>query len=782
MQDGVDSATDKVNDLGNQFEETGDKTSIIETGLKAITDKLGEMNLPPALETGLSNLSSMLGGLDPKVMAVVGGVGLIGSIGVKSATDAEGAMKSFQAQTDVTNDELQLYNDIMIDIYNGNYGESFEDVAGAMALVKQQIDGINDSDLQLITGGALTLRDTFDMDLNETIRGTDQLMTVFGVDAQTAMDLMATGAQNGLNYTDELGDNISEYSGTFAQAGYSAEEYFQLLQNGSDNGAYNLDKVNDAINEVTTRLEDGTIEENMSMFSRSTQDVFQAWKSGQATQKDVIDSIVSDISNCTNEQEKLTMASTAFGTMGEDANTKFVESLTPVGDTYSNVNGAMQNVQATASGSLSASLEELSRNFNTLLIPIVQLLIPVLNLLVQVLTVIVQTIANVISWIVQFCTNWEFAVQVVTNVWNMFTSVFGQAVNAVVSGFTEEWNNLVTWWSGVIQSVVDFVVGLWNGFTQTFSQAVNAVVTGFQTEWQNLCDFWGNVISTAIAVFQGLWDGLVTWFTNLINGIVTFFTNAWNNLYSFFSTILSNISGIFRSVWEGMVNNAVTILNGFIGNVKSIVNGIKQTIQGIIDFVTGVFTGNWQKAWNGVKNIFSGIWNSLSGVVSNVWNNILGLFSNGGKIFSGVVNGISNVFRTIVNNLISGINRVIATPFNTINGILNGIRNISVLGAKPFAGLWSANPLPVPRIPMLERGGVLKKGQVGLLEGNGAEAVVPLDRNKAWIRAVAKDMLNIMPQVQNKTNNQTVNFYQPVETADQVARALRLQQRYGLAG
>ena len=35
---------------------------------------------------------------------------------------------------------------------------------------------------------------------------------------------------------------------------------------------------------------------------------------------------------------------------------------------------------------------------------------------------------------------------------------------------------------------------------------------------------------------------------------------------------------------------------------------------------------------------------------------------------------------------------------------------------------------------------MLERGQVGLLEGNGAEAVVPLHQNKQWISAVARDM------------------------------------------
>ena len=34
----------------------------------------------------------------------------------------------------------------------------------------------------------------------------------------------------------------------------------------------------------------------------------------------------------------------------------------------------------------------------------------------------------------------------------------------------------------------------------------------------------------------------------------------------------------------------------------------------------------------------------------------------------------------------------------------------------------------------------LEKGQVGLLEGNGAEAVVPLEKNTGWIRKVANQI------------------------------------------
>ena len=194
--------------------------------------------------------------------------------------------------------------------------------------------------------------------------------------------------------------------------------------------------------------------------------------------------------------------------------------------------------------------------------------------------------------------------------------------------------------------------------------------------------------------------------------------------------------------------------------------------------------GTWfdQNVLQPIKTVFTTVWNTIYDTVKGIWDNILKLFSSGGKIFSGVVDGVANVFKTIVNTLISGINKVIAIPFKTINGLLNTIRNASFLGISPFKGLWEQNPLPVPKIPKLEKGGILKKGQVGFLEGNGAEAVVPLDRNKYWIKAVAKEFDRNVPQTVTNNKEQIVNFYTPVSSPSEVSRKMRIDARLGLIG
>lgn len=261
----------------------------------------------------------------------------IGTKAMDAYSETENAVIKVNAYFGETGQAAEESANVIKAVYSDGVGESMDSVADAVLIVKKNLGDLSETDLTNLTQQAITLDELYGIDMNETLRGVNSLMQQYGLTAQEAMDYIVVGTQNGLDKTNELGDNLSEYAGKFSQAGYSASEYFQLLDNGLKNGAYNLDKVNDAINEVTTRLVDGTIGESIGSFSTKTQELFTSWQNGGATQKQVIDSIVADIGNCTNQQEALNLAALAFGTMAEDGNLKFITSLTSVGSTYDSV-------------------------------------------------------------------------------------------------------------------------------------------------------------------------------------------------------------------------------------------------------------------------------------------------------------------------------------------------------------------------------------------------------------------------------------------------------------
>lgn len=113
------------------------------------------------------------------------------------------------------------------------------------------------------------------------------------------------------------------------------------------------------------------------------------------------------------------------------------------------------------------------------------------------------------------------------------------------------------------------------------------------------------------------------------------------------------------------------------------------------------------------------------------------VFSTGGQIFSGIKEGIEKTFKTVVNGIIDGINKIVKVPFDAINGVIGKIKIVEIASYKPFDFLPT---ISVPQIPRLWQGGILEKGETGFLEGNGAEAVVPLERNKYWIKRVTEEL------------------------------------------
>lgn len=212
--------------------------------------------------------------------------------------------------------------------------------------------------------------------------------------------------------------------------------------------------------------------------------------------------------------------------------------------------------------------------------------------------------------------------------------------------------------------------------------AITALVTAFMVLWEN-CDgfrqFWID-----------LWDGIKLAFEAVVEWL---------------GQACASVGQFFVDAWEG----------------------IKQAWSAVGDWFGGI--------WTGIKDTFSSVSTWFEDTFSAAWSAVKNVFSATGEVFLNIGTGILDALKTVVNAIIEGLNLIIKLPFEGLNGILNTISGLSIAGVEPFKWLtWRA---PVPQIPLLAKGGVLERGQVGLLEGDGAEAVVPLERNTGWIRRVA---------------------------------------------
>lgn len=348
----VEKTKSKLNSFNEQLDKTRDEFDKVANGVENLENKSNKTDLSKVkkemdeVKSSADNLKSAVGGALKEAGAAATAVGGALTGAVISANSEEKALNSLQAQTGLTTEELSKYESIIGEIYKDNFGESQEDIANTLSKIKQVTDEQNPQKLKDMAENLYTLEATFDnFDISETLRGINGLMTNMGLTADEAFDYIVKGAQNGLNYSGELGDNIAEYSQIWGQAGFNAEQMFSILENGTKNGAYNLDKVNDFVKEFTISLSDGRIEENLGSFSKGTGEIFKKWKDGKATASDVFYSVISDLKNTKNEQKALTTASTVWSALGEDNAMKVIKSLGNVNKSYKNVKGSMEKIK-----------------------------------------------------------------------------------------------------------------------------------------------------------------------------------------------------------------------------------------------------------------------------------------------------------------------------------------------------------------------------------------------------------------------------------------------------
>ena len=186
---------------------------------------------------------------------------------------------------------------------------------------------------------------------------------------------------------------------------------------------------------------------------------------------------------------------------------------------------------------------------------------------------------------------------------------------------------------------------------------------------------------------------------------------------------------------------------------KALVKVVKDPKQAWDDFKSyvGSFFDNMKNkagsAVSGIKEAFSGIPEWFRTTFTRAWTNVKNVFSKGGKVFTGIKDGILSGLKSVINALIKGINKVVAIPFNGLNYALKKIKNVEILGHKPFSKLIGT--ISVPQIPMLAKGGVITSPTIAMMgEYAGAktnpEIVTPQSILRETISSSNDELINAL--------------------------------------
>lgn len=265
------------------------------------------------------------------------------------------------------------------------------------------------------------------------------------------------------------------------------------------------------------------------------------------------------------------------------------------------------------------------------------------------------------------------------------------------------------------------------------SNAVAAVVDWFG-------QFTGKVSDTGIT-----FEGVMTWIQNAWKATQEFLQQIWDEIGApIWELVQQNVGLVADYFKERMPEIQEFVQNCFTDIQNLWANNLHPALKAIGDFISNVLAPTFKWVFENVITpvadaAFRGIEQLWSGFLMPVFENMIDFIKN---VFSGNFAGAFQNVLDAVGAVWDGIKTVIKTPINAaiglINKFINSINGVKIPDWVPELG--GTGILNIPTIPYLYAGGVLERGQVGLLEGSGAEAVVPLENNKGWISAVADDM------------------------------------------
>lgn len=295
------------------------------------------------------------------------------------------------------------------------------------------------------------------------------------------------------------------------------------------------------------------------------------------------------------------------------------------------------------------------------------------------------------------------------------TKLGSDILNAIIKPFIDNKDAL----KEALEGIIDTAASVSGTISEVVTEICEKAVSVYDEHFKPLFDSIASGLSDLAGKFLEFWNGNVKPIMDdlaekfgglmkehiqpMISNLLELLGSVADLLKVLWDTVLVPLAGwIIDYVWPVLVLVFEGIGSTFmmvVGQISDLISGLITSIKGIIDFVVGIFTGDWERAWQGVKEIFTGAFeqvkavlgHALTFILAGVRTNLSAVYSFFETKFTAVKDKVSNVMTTIrgaisnaLANIRSGWNAVwnamgasVASVFNgmktTIKGAINSI-------------------------------------------------------------------------------------------------------------
>lgn len=639
---------DPLDALGEQSVETGESLQQVADSAESASGQINQVADSSSKATGMmGKLSSAASGIckglgtvasaGAAVASAVGGAAVAtGAFAVNSAVDMDKALNGLAASTGASTDEMEEYETVLKKVYANNYGENFQSIADTMAVVRQQMTGISDTDMQTLTEAAFAFEDISGYSPEESLRAANSLMNQFGVTAEEAYNLMVQGQQQGLDFSGELLDSINEYAPQFEKMGFSAEDMFNIFKSGAESGAFNLDKIGDAVKENAIRVIDLS-ESTTNAFTALGLDASQMaseFGAGGETAEKAFQKVMVGLQSIEDPVKRNQIGTALWGTMWEDLGETVILSSADMTDSFDQTADSMKKVQDVKYDDLGSMFEGLKRSVEMLVLPLGEELIPLLSDLIQdALPVIEDVLPDVIDLFGEFL---EPVLGLAKEALPALTDLLTMLMDTTLKQLSED----------LLPVLKDAFTTLKEPLEKLITEALPPLIDLFISLMPMIADLAATLLPPLIDVFLALLPPITDLIESLLPPLISLFESI--------APILEDLAPIIGLVADGIGET----LSEAINLVMPIIESVMDILEELIGFISDVFTGDWEGAWDHLVSYFKAVFNGIPTAAETVINKFIDLINK-------MIKGVNKITGVIGIEAISEIDHVTLPRFHT---------------------------------------------------------------------------------------------------------------------